>query len=340
MAQLKISKKKLDNLQTCSNDRGVIAAAAMDQRGSLENALNKAGDGHVGAEQMGTFKTAVTEILTPHATAVLLDPLYGLEASRQRAGGTGLLLAYEESGYDISTPGRLPEVLGGWSVRRLAEAGANAVKVLLYYNPQEGEEVNEQKHAFIERVGAECESVGLPFFLEPVTYDDGIANELEFARRKPDYVSQTMAEFSKDRYGVDILKVEFPFNAKYTGGLAAEGDVAYSREEAMRHAKDAADATDKPFIYLSAGVDMSVFLASLELVGEAGVPFSGVLCGRATWKGGIPVFAQQGESALRSWLAGEGVDNIEKLNALLDKSATPWWDRYGGLEGLVITDPS
>ncbi len=337
MTQLKISKRKFDDLQACSNDRGVIAAAAMDQRGSLENALIKAGDGPVGAEQMGAFKTAVTEILTPHATAVLLDPLYGLEASRKRADGTGLLLAYEESGYDISTPGRLPEVLGGWSVRRLAEAGANAVKVLLYYNPQEGGEINEQKHAFIERVGAECESVGLPFFLEPVTYDDSIANELEFAKRKPDYVKETMAEFSKDRYGVDILKVEFPFNAKYTGGLAAEGEIAYNRDEAMQHAKEAADATDKPFIYLSAGVDMSVFLASLELVGEAGVPFSGVLCGRATWKGGIPVFAQQGEPALRSWLAGEGVDNIEKLNALLDQSATPWWDRYGGLDNIVTS---
>ena len=337
MSRHRMSRRKFDNLQALAAESGVIAAAAMDQRGSLSNALQRArgDDQETTPEQMRTFKRAVTEELTPHATAVLLDPVYGLEASRTRAPGTGLLLAYEVSGYDTDTPGRLPALLPEWSATRLAEAGANGVKLLLYYDPDD-DAVNPGKHALVERVGAECAGVGLPFFLEPVTYSDRFSG-LDFARRKPEVVGRTMAEFSKDRYGVDILKVEFPFLAAYTEGLGAGAEVAYSRDQAMEHARDAAAAAARPFIYLSAGVDMSVFLASLELVGEAGVPFSGVLCGRATWKGGIPVYAREGEAALRAWLDGEGVDNIGKLNGVLARHARPWWQRYGGREGLELT---
>jgi len=45
---------------------------------------------------MEEFKTLVTEVLTPHASAILLDPEWGLPASKRRAKNAGLLLAYEK----------------------------------------------------------------------------------------------------------------------------------------------------------------------------------------------------------------------------------------------------
>ena len=54
------------------------------------------------------------------------------------------------------------------------------------------------------------------------------------------------------------------------------------------------DAATKPFIYLSAVVSNAEFSETLELAGESGVKFNGVLCGRATWKDGIPVYAKKG----------------------------------------------
>jgi len=331
MESYRISPAKTENLKRCTH-HGIIAAAAMDQRGSLARALANQGGSEPEPEQLRNFKQVVTEVLTPHASAVLLDPVFGLPASEKRAPGTGLLLAYEISGYDNKVPGRLPSVLEGYSVRRLAEASANGVKVLLYYNPFDEVQLNERKHAFIERVGAECQAVGLPFFLEPVTYDEGIDDDFEWATRKPEYVKRTMEEFSRERYGVDILKVEFPFDARYTETLGDIEHPAYNRDQAIRHAQEAAEVAGKPFIFLSAGVDMSTFIASLELVGEAGVPFSGVLCGRATWKGGIPVYARHGKAALRSWLEDEGVRNIKRLNEVLETYARPWWEFFGGLE--------
>ena len=96
-----------------------------------------------------------------------------------------------------------------------------------------------------------------------------------------------------------------------------------------------------PFIYLSAGVSNEVFLESLDMAAEAGTPFSGVLCGRATWKDAIPIYGKGGTAALRAWLEDEGVRNIEALNKVLAKGAKPWWDFYGGKDTIeVIKKPS
>ena len=81
--------------------------------------------------------------------------------------------------------------------------------------------------------------------------------------------------------------------------------------------------THKPFIYLSAGVSNPVFIETLELAGESGTKYNGVLCGRATWKDGIAVFAKQGEKAFREWLETKGVENIENVNKG-SKAASPW----------------
>ncbi len=110
---------KLKGMKAVSDGRGVIAAAAMDQRGSLKKALAKEKGGDVSDAMMEEFKTLVAEVLTPHASAILLDPEWGLPASKARARNAGLLLAYEKTGYDKTGPGRLPDLLDHWSVRRL-----------------------------------------------------------------------------------------------------------------------------------------------------------------------------------------------------------------------------
>src|SRR5882762_207072 len=143
----KLTPGKLAGLKSVSDARGVIAAAAMDQRGSLQKSLAKergaAADGH----DLEVFKTVVTKVLTQHASAILLDPEYGLPAAKARAADAGLLLAYEESGYDNTKTGRLPDLLPHASAKRIADWGADAVKILLYYTPFEDAQVNDIKHA-------------------------------------------------------------------------------------------------------------------------------------------------------------------------------------------------
>jgi tagatose 1,6-diphosphate aldolase len=320
---------KLAGLKRVSTDRGVIAAAAMDQRGSLQKSLAKEKGATITDAMMEEFKSLVTEVLTPHASAILLDPEWGLPASKRRAKNAGLLLAYEKTGYDKTGPGRLGDLLDHWSVRRLKEAGADCLKILLYYTPFDPKDTNNKKHAWVERIGDECRANDIPYFLEFVGYEEGADEQgLDYAKKKPQIVTEAMREFSKDRYGVDVLKVEVPVNMKFVEGTKSfAGQKAYSKQEAIDLFHKAAAATTKPFIYLSAGVSNAEFSETLELAGESGVKFNGVLCGRATWKEGIPVYAKQGAAAFRAWLETEGVKNISNVNAKL-KAATSWHSIY------------
>ncbi len=233
---MSLSPGKIKGMENLSNDHGVIAAAAMDQRGSLQKALSTAGGRDVGQSEMEEFKSLVSEVLTPYASAILLDPEYGLPAAKRRSPNAGLLLAYEKTGYDATTPGRLPDLLPHESARRIREQGADAVKILLYYTPFDKPEVNDIKHAFIERIGDECRAQDIPFFLEFVGYDADGGDEkgVDYARRKPDIVIGAMAEFTQDKYGVDVLKVEVPINMKFVEGTDAfGGEAAYSQSEAL-----------------------------------------------------------------------------------------------------------
>src|SRR5207253_11487192 len=124
---MKLTPGKLAGMKAVSDTRGVIAAAAMDQRGSLKKALAKEKGSDVSDKEIEEFKSIVTEVLTEHASAILLDPEWGLPASKKRKKNAGLLLAYEKTGYDNTRPGRIRELLTGWSARRLKEAGADWV---------------------------------------------------------------------------------------------------------------------------------------------------------------------------------------------------------------------
>ena len=322
---MKLTPGKLQGMKNVSNERGVIAAAAMDQRGSLKKMLgSRAND--AGLEE---FKIHVTEVLTKHASAILLDPEWGLPAAKRRAKGSGLLLAYEKTGYDKALPGRLPDLLDVWSVKRLKEAGADCVKILLYYSTFDEKKINDHKQAWTERIGDECRANDIPFFLELIGYKEGLDEKgADYAKLKPEVVAKSMEEFSKDRYGVDVLKVEIPINLQYVEGAKSfKGTKAYSKAEALAHYRAAATATDKPFIYLSAGVSNAEFIEDLEFAAESGVKFNGVLCGRATWKDGIPIYGEHGGDAFRNWLETDGVANIANVNNAL-KAATPWFGIY------------
>jgi len=331
---MQLSEGKIKHLNALSNDRGIIAAAAMDQRGSLRKSIASAkgvGQDQISDDMMSEFKVAVAKALTPHASAILLDPEFGLAAAAARSKNAGLLLAYEESGYDNTKPGRLPDLLPHLSVKRIKDHGADAVKILLYYSPFDTSDVNDIKHAFIERVGAECQAYEIPFFCEFVGYDPKGGDEkgFDYARNKPEVVIKSMQEFGKPQYKIDVLKVEVPINAEFVEGSSVfKGKAAYTRAEALDHFRRAADVAEKPFIYLSAGVSNPQFVESLNMAAEAGTDYSGVLCGRATWKDGVAIYGKKGIKALEDWLAGEGVRNINAVNDAI-KSAKPWYEKYG-----------
>lgn len=324
---VKISKAKKAALERLSNKQGVIEALAIDQRGSLKKMISSFGEATTG-EEIIDFKKVAAEELTPYSSAILLDPEYGLPAAEARNRHSGLLLAYEKTGYDATKPGRLPDLLEDWSVMRLKKSGADAIKFLLYYNPDEEEEINHLKHVFVERLGSECLGEDIPLFVEIITYDTEItdANSAAFAKMKPGKVLASTKEFSKPQYHIDVLKLEVPVNMNYVEGFA-EGEVIYTRAEALSYYKEQSEATKLPFIFLSAGVSTQLFQETIKFAKEAGSQFNGVLCGRATWREGVKPFAAEGEEAGRKWFATQGKENVETLNEIIENCATPWYDK-------------
>ena len=290
--------------------------------------INKNQEKEATAEQIKEFKVLVSKHLTKYSSSILLDPEYGLDAAKARDKNAGLLLAYEKTGYDANAVGRLPDCLVDWSAKRLKEEGADAVKFLLYYDVDESDEINNQKKAYMERVGAECVAEDIPFFLEILSYNykDADNSTAEFAKLKPRKVIEAMKEFSNPRYNVDVLKVEVPVNMKFVEGFA-DGEVVYTKEEAANYFKQQDEATNLPYIYLSAGVSAKLFQDTLKFACDSGAKFNGVLCGRATWANGVEVFAKDGEEATVNWLNTVGRKNIEELNEVVAKTATSWKEK-------------
>ena len=316
------STEKKQATAPLANEDGVIAALAIDQRGALKKMMT-AFQADADETAIENFKSLVSRELTPYASAILLDPEYGLPASKVRHAEAGLLLAYEKTGYDSSVKGRFPDLLDQWSVRRLKEAGADACKFLLYYDVDESDDINDRKKAFVERIASECVAEDLPFFLELVSYDDSIADpkSKEYAKVKPHKVIEMMKVFSEPQYHVDVLKVEVPVTMHYVEGYGE--DPLYTKQEAQAYFVEQSQATERPFIFLSAGVSADLFVETLRFAKEAGSTFNGVLCGRATWANGVEPFIREGEAAARQWLQTQGRKNIEELNAVLKETATP-----------------
>lgn len=324
---MKISKEKLANLKKLVNEDGAIAALAIDQRGSMEKMMEKANPDLNNVEGIGAYKELVSKELTPYASSILLDPIYGEKGIKAKAENAGLILSYEQTGYDEYDEGRLPRLIDFMSALRAKEMGANAIKTLLYYDCDDEEKTNDVKKAWVERVGYECEGLGLPHFLEIITYDRNMDSEknAEYAKVRPHKVNTAMKEFSNPRYKVDVLKVETPTNMNFVEGLGKE-EAVYTREEAIKHFKEQSLSTDLPYIFLSGGITASLFQETLKLAKEAEANFNGVLCGRATWKDSVEIFGKD-QAEAKKWLETTGKENIQTLNEVLKQTAHSVFDK-------------
>lgn len=308
MTQQERTPGKWRGLKATSADNATFSILAFDQRGNYRAMLPPDADFATAAR----IKAEVVSALAPHVTAVLLDPIYGLEAALALPGNCGLLMAVEKTGYAGTPQERRVDFHPDWDVSTIRRMGASAVKLLVYYHPFAGD-VTDAVDATVTRIAAECRTHDIPLFVEPLSYsiDENVkADSAAFAAKRPDIVIETARRLS--RLGVDALKMEFPV------------DIAHEADEAVwRKACEAlTDASTVPWTLLSAGVAFEAYAQQVAVACESGA--SGFVGGRAIWREAITMTP----AARRDFLADTGARRVDHLREIVDRSARRWTDVF------------
>jgi tagatose 1,6-diphosphate aldolase len=342
-----LSAGKLRALATLADDAGRFAMIAVDQRPPIFAALAKHGDrdpNEVGYDEVAAVKGALVEVLAPHATAVLLDPVW-THPHHLRAvpGRVGLLSTLEDYGFTFDAGERRSHVIEGWSVGQIRRSGAMGVKLLAWHRPDVSDATHAHQDAFVEAVGRACAEHDLPFVLELLCYpfpgED--PTSAAYARAKPELVLGSLQRYADPRFGVDLMKLEFPdelrrvegFHAGALDGVAREAVADLDDVRGHLAALDAASPV--PWVLLSAGVGPREFALNVELAVEAGA--SGILAGRAVWYDALAAYPDL--EAIKERLRERSVPYLHQLRALVER-ARPWHRhrRFGA--GPTVADAS
>ena len=298
---------KRRGLQQCSSRQGTFTCLALDHRQNLRRSFNPENPAQVPDSELTHFKLNVIKQIAEEATAVLLDPQYS--APQAVAAGvipkeTGLVVALEATGYTGDPTARESRILPGWSVKKAKMMGASMVKLLVYYHPDAKTAAEIER--FVKHVAGECRKFDLALMLEPLSYSLDPQESKLSSDEKRYVVSSTAKKLTS--FGVDLLKSEFPLD----------------RENMDRHEWESAcgelsDASQAPWILLSAAVDYEIFLSQVETACEAGA--SGIAVGRAVWKEAVGLSLND----QNDFLGNTAKKRLAELTQLCNSAGRPWY---------------
>ncbi len=320
---MNLSIGKLRGLQQLADDNGFLTICAIDHRGALQRALNEKDPGAVNYQDMVDFKLDLCRAVTPFASAVLLDPVYGAAqaiAAGILPGHIGLLVSMEETGYTGASTARITRLLSGWSPKKAKRMGASAVKLLVYFRP-DLKDLAAKQLELVARLADECLKEDIPLLVEPVSYpieEVGVSSK-KFADMKPELVIETARQITA--LPIDILKAEFP------------ADVSFEKDEGklLRYCQELDRASRLPWVLLSAGVDFDTFKKQVEIACKAGA--SGFLAGRALWQEGARI---QPREERMNFFKTTAAPRLRELAGLVNEYGKPWYAKMGaGIEELA-----
>lgn len=314
----KLTIGKLRGLQELANNDGVFNICAMDHRRSMSRLMEGGHvvEGSTSYAEMSRRKLELCTQLAPHASAVLLDPLFGAAQCISHGAlpkSTGLLVSLEASGYSGPAEFRMSELEEGWSVEKIKRMGASAVKFLIYYRPDLIELANKLME-LVEVVGQECQKYDIPLVIEPLSYPLGeeTKNPAQFATAKEQLVPKTAQHITA--LPVDMLKSEFPSDLRYNKDKGKLTEICQKLDKASK----------VPWVVLSAGVSFEVFCQQVEIACRGGA--SGFLAGRAIWQEAMNIEDPKERANMLNTL---GADRLKKLTELAAKYAVPWYKKLG-----------
>jgi len=317
---MNISIGKLRGLQQLADSKGIMTMCAIDHRGALKRALNEKNPAAVSYQDIVDFKLDLCQAVAPFASAVLLDPEYGVGqaiAAGLLPGPKGLLVSIEKTGYTGDSKARITELLPDWSVKKVKKMGASAVKLLIYFRP-DLKDVASKQLDLVARLADQCLEEDIAFLVEPVSYsiEEGGSSSKEFAETKPGLVIETARQITA--LPIDVLKAEFPADIKF------EQD----EQKLLGLCQELNQASRLPWVLLSAGVGFDSFKKQVAIACKAGA--SGFLAGRALWQEGAQIHSREERM---NFFQNTAATRLEELAELADSSGKPWYSRLGAGNG-------
>lgn len=322
---------KMRGLQRLANEAGHFTMVALDQRPPIAQIL-AAGLGippaQVRFDDMMAAKRLVVQTLGPHASAMLLDPNFALPAALDcLPARTGLMVTLEDHRFKDTPGGRLSQSITDWSVEKIKRAGGDGVKVLAWYRPDATPEVLAHQRAYVREVGEQCQRHDVPYVLELLTYPFKQAPVMnEAPGQGAQRVVDSLREFARPEYGVDLFKLESPLpghSLPAPDGLPPHRAAQRCFDEMGQICREAG----VPWVMLSAGVTPAQFLRVMRYAYAAGA--NGFLAGRAIWASGLQRFPDL--VACREELSDQGLKTLRDLVDLTRQAARPWSPDFSGL---------
>jgi sulfofructosephosphate aldolase len=280
------------DLSLLTRPSGAFAMLAVDQREAMRAMFAEYQSAPVSDEQVTAFKLAATRILTPHASAVLLDKQFVLDRAIEEQAVAPDCAVIAAADHFIAGDDEIVadvEIDSAVDPAYYRDKGAAALKLLILWRPDEDP---QRRIGMVEEFVGRCRSAGLISIIEPVSRRprDG---------RDWDWNAGVLAAAKElGALGADLYKAEVP--------LHAEGDPA----EVRRGCAEITEAVSSPWVVLSSGVSQEAFPRAVELAVAEGA--SGFLAGRAVWRSCIG--APDVEKSLRE----EGVARLRRLCDVVD----------------------
>jgi len=301
---------KWRRLQQTAGPAGTFSVLAVDHRDPLRRALGKEAPQGKTNEALTALKKDIVRQLAPATSAVLLDPETAAGqcvADGSMPGRTGLIVALD-TGSTGDPLNRSTSLVEHWSVEKAVRLGASAVKMLLYYHPEAPEA--DERETLVQRVAQDCARFDIPLFLEPLSCaSDGSQRPLPPEQRRA-VVVETARRLVP--LGVDVLKAEFPVD------VSVEPDECAWREAC----EELTEASDVPWVLLSAGVPYEIFLKQVRTACEAGA--SGVMAGRAVWREAVTL----DRLVRHAFLQDAGYKRMRRLQSLCEALGRPFTQVY------------
>jgi len=314
---MQLSPGKQWGLRRMADERGVFKMTAVDQRPPIKGPIaDHLGVSEAPWEEVAKFKGMLVDTLQSPSTAMLLDPHYAIPYGLDMLSPTkGLVVTLEDSLFSETDNGRLSTDIDDWSVGKIKRMGGDAVKVLAWYRPDAGGRAVQAQKDYVKRIGEECARFDIPFLFELLVYPlakdaDQTKDYVEMKGKKSEHVLESVMEFAKPDYGVDVFKLESPVNAADADG-SAEVQAIFDE---MGH------LAGRPWVMLSAGAGKPEFIQVLAHAFKAGA--SGFLAGRAIWLEAFHSYPNW--DLIEQKLKTDAVDYMQEISLLADAKALPW----------------